>query len=73
MQKVVRTYSYEARSLEELQKVLDEGYVVVMATKITNQNNVIEYILEKKNKEVSIDAIVKGLREHAKRIYGNDD
>lgn len=72
MQKVVRTYVDKIRSLDELQKVLDEGYVVVMATKIKDWNDAIEYILEKKNKEVSIETIVKSLRGYAKRISGND-
>lgn len=73
MQKVIRSYIFDGKSFEELQKVLDEGYVVVMANKVGKCDDAIEYILEKKDKEVSIDAIVKGLRENAKRVFDNDD
>lgn len=73
MQKVIRSYIFDGKSFEELQKALDEGYVVVMANKVGKCDDAIEYILEKKDKEVSIDAIVKGLRENAKRFYGNDE
>lgn len=66
MQKVIRSYIFDGKSFEELQKALDEGYVVVMANKVGKCDDAIEYILEKKNKEVSIGAIVKGLRENAK-------
>lgn len=72
MQKVIRSYIFDGKSFEELQKVLDEGYVV-MANKVGKCDDAIEYILEKKDKEVSIDAIVKGLRENAKRVFDNDD
>ena len=75
MQKVIRSYVFDGESLEKLQKTLDEGYVVVMANKIGKCDDCIEYILENKNKdkEVSIDVIVKGLREFAKSLYGNDE
>ena len=73
MQKVIRSYIFDGKSFEELQKSLDEGYVVVMANKVGKCDDAIEYILEKKNKEVSIDTIVKGLRENAKRVFDNDD
>lgn len=73
MQKVIRSYVFDGESLEELQKALDEGYVVVMANKVGKCDDAIEYILEKKDKEVSIDAIVKGLRENAKSLFGNDE
>lgn len=73
MQKVIRSYVFDGESLDELQKALDEGYVVVMANKVGKCDDAIEYILEKKNEEVSIDVIVKGLRENAKRIFDNDD
>lgn len=65
MQKVIRSYVFDGESLEKLQKTLDEGYVVVMANKVGKCDDAIEYILEKKDKEVSIDAIVKGLRVYA--------
>ena len=73
MQKVIRSYIFDGESLDKLKKALDEGYVVVMANKVGKCDDAIEYILEKKSKEVSIDVIVKGLRERAKRIYGNDE
>lgn len=73
MQKVIRPYIFDRESLDKLQKALDEGYVVVMANKVGKCDDAIEYILEKKDKEVSIDAIVKGLRQNAKRFYDNDD
>jgi hypothetical protein len=44
-----------------------------MANKVGKCDDAIEYILEKKNQEVSIDAIVKGLRENAKIVFDNDD
>lgn len=72
MQKVIRSYIFDGKSFEDLQKALDEGYVVVMANKVGKCDDAIEYILKNKNKEVSIDAIVKGLREFAKRISDND-
>ena len=72
MQKVIRSYIFDGKSFEELQKALDEGYVVVMANKVGQCDDAIEYILEKKNKEVSIETIVKSLRESAKRISDND-
>lgn len=72
MQKVIRSYIFDGKSFEELQKSLDEGYVVVMANKVGKCDDAIEYILEKKDK-VSIDAIVKGLRQNAKRVFDNDD
>lgn len=72
MQKVIRSYIFDGKSFEELQKALDEGYVVVMANKVGKCDDAIEYILEKKDK-VSIDAIVKGLRQNAKRVFDNDD
>ena len=34
MQKVIRSYIFDGKSFEELQKALDEGYVVVMANKV---------------------------------------
>ena len=34
MQKVIRSYIFDGKSFEELQKSLDEGYVVVMANKV---------------------------------------
>lgn len=73
MQKVIRSYIFDGESLDKLQETLDEGYVVVMANKVGKCDDAIEYILEKKDKEVSIDAIVKGLRENAKRVFDNDD
>ena len=73
MQKVIRSYIFDGKSFEELQKALDEGYVVVMANKVGKCNDAIEYILEKKDKEVSIEIIVKSLREYAKRISDNND
>lgn len=73
MQKVIRSYVFDRESLDKLQETLDEGYVVVMANKVGKCDDAIEYILEKKDKEVSIDAIVKGLRENAKSLYGNDE
>ena len=73
MQKVIRSYIFDGGSFEELQKALDEGYVVVMANKVGKCDDAIEYILEKKDKEVSIDVIVKGLRQNAKRVFDNDD
>lgn len=73
MQKVIRSYVFDGESLDKLQKALDEGYVVVMANKVGKCDDAIEYILEKKNEEVSIDVIVKGLRENAKRVFDNDD
>ena len=72
MQKVIRSYIFDGESLDKLKKALDEGYVVVMANKVGKCDDAIEYILEKKDK-FSIDAIVKGLREYAKRISDNDD
>lgn len=72
MQKVIRSYIFDGRSFEELQEALDEGYVVV-ANKVGKCNDAIEYILEKKDKEVSIEIIVKSLREYAKRISDNND
>lgn len=65
MQKVIRSYVFDGESLDKLQKALDEGYVVVMANKIGKCDDAIEYILEKKDKEISIDTIVKGLRVYA--------
>lgn len=59
MQKVIRSYVFDGESLDKLQKALDEGYVVVMANKFGKCDDAIEYILEKKDKEVSIDAVVK--------------
>ena len=73
MQKVIRSYIFDGKSFEDLQKALDEGYVVVMANKVGKCDDAIEYILEKKDKEVSIDTIVKGLRQNAKRVFDNDD
>lgn len=73
MQKVIRSYVFDGESLDKLQKALDEGYVVVMANKFGKCDDAIEYILEKKDKEVSIDAVVKGLREFAKRLYVSDE
>lgn len=75
MQKVIRSYVFDGESLDKLQETLDEGYVVVMANKFGKCDDAIEYILENKNKnkEVSIDVIVKGLREFAKSLYGNDE
>lgn len=73
MQKVIRSYIFDRESLDKLQKALDEGYVVVMANKVGKCDDAIEYILEKKDKEVSIGAIVKGLRQNAKRVFDNDD
>lgn len=73
MQKVIRSYIFDRESLDKLQKALDEGYVVVMANKVGKCDDAIEYILEKKDKEVSIDVIVKGLRQNAKRVFDNDD
>lgn len=73
MQKVIRSYVFDGESLDKLQKALDDGYVVVMANKVGKCDDAIEYILEKKDKEISIDAIVKGLRENAKRVFDNDD
>lgn len=64
MQKVIRSYIFDGRSFEELQKALGEGYVVVMANKVGKCDDAIEYILEKE-KEVSIDSIVEGLRMYA--------
>lgn len=72
MQKVIRSYIFDGKSFEELQKALDEGYVVVMANKVGKCNDAIEYILEKKNKEVSIDAIVKGLKMYATNCVSTD-
>lgn len=72
MQKVIRSYIFDRESLDKLKKALDEGYVVVMANKVGKCDDAIEYILEKKDK-VSIDAIVKGLRQNAKRVFDNDD
>lgn len=72
MQKVIRSYIFDRESLDKLQEALDEGYVVVMANKVGKCDDAIEYILEKKDK-VSIDAIVKGLRQNAKRVFDNDD
>lgn len=57
MQKVIRSYIFDGKSFEELQKALDEGYVVVMANKVGKCD----------------DAIVKGLRENAKSLFGNDE
>lgn len=65
MQKVIRSYVFDGESLDKLQETLDEGYVVVMANKVGKCDDAIEYILEKKGKEVSIDTIVKGLRVYA--------
>lgn len=65
MQKVIRSYVFDGESLDKLQETLDEGYVVVMANKVGKCDDAIEYILEKKDKEVSIDTIVKGLRVYA--------
>ena len=73
MQKVIRSYVFDGESLEKLQKTLDEGYVVVMANNVGKCDDAIEYILEKKDKEISIDTIVKGLRKFAKSLYGNDE
>lgn len=64
MQKVIRSYIFDGKSFEELQKALDEGYVV-MANKVGKCDDAIEYILENKDKEISIDTIVKGLRVYA--------
>lgn len=72
MQKVIRSYIFDGKSFEELQKALDEGYVVVMANKVGKCDDAIEYILEKKDKEVSIDAIVKGLKMYATRYAQTD-
>lgn len=54
-QKVVRTYprGYSSNT-GDLQKLLSEGYVVLMANVIKFDSNglqIIEYILEKDNKE----------------------
>lgn len=65
MQKVIRSYVFDGESLDKLQETLDEGYVVVMANKVGKCDDAIEYILEKKGKEISIDTIVKGLRVYA--------
>lgn len=73
MQKVIRSYIFDRESLDKLQKALDEGYVVVMANKVGKCDDAIEYIVEKKDKEVSIDTIVKGLRQNTKRVFDNDD
>lgn len=73
MQKVIRSYIFDGKSFEELQKALDEGYVVVMGNKVGKCDDAIEYILEKKDKEFSIDVIVKGLRAYAIRLSDNDN
>ena len=73
MQKVIRSYIFDRESLDKLQEALDEGYVVVMANKVGKCDDAIEYIIEKKSEEVSIDVIVKGLRKFAKNLYGNDE
>lgn len=73
MQKVIRSYVFDGKSLDKLQETLDEGYVVVMANKVGECDDAIEYILEKKNKEVSIDNIVKGLRGYAIRLSDNNN
>lgn len=73
MQKVIRSYIFDGKSFEDLQEALDEGYVVVMANKVGKCDDAIEYILEKKDKEVSIDAIVKGLIAYARRLSDNDN
>lgn len=65
MQKVIRSYIFDGKSLDKLQETLDEGYVVVMANKVGKCDDAIEYILENKGKEISIDTIVKGLRVYA--------
>lgn len=65
MQKVIRSYVFDGESLDKLQETLDEGYVVVMANKVGKCDDAIEYILENKGKEISIDTIVKGLRVYA--------
>lgn len=71
MQKVIRSYIFDGKSFEDLQEALDEGYAVVMANKVGKCNDAIEYILEKE-KEVSIDTIVKGLRMYATRYAKMD-
>ena len=73
MQKVIRSYIFDGKSFEELQEALDEGYVVVMANKVGKCDDAIEYILEKKDKEVSVDTIVEGLRKFAENLYGKDE
>ena len=72
MQKVIRSYVFDGESLDKLQETLDEGYVVVMANKVGKCDDAIEYILEKKDKEISIDTIVKGLRMYATRYAKMD-
>lgn len=72
MQKVIRSYVFDGESLDKLQGTLDEGYVVVMANKVGKCDDAIEYILEKKDKEISIDTIVKGLRMYATRYAKTD-
>lgn len=72
MQKVIRSYIFDRESLDKLQEALDEGYVVVMANKVGKCDDAIEYILEKKDKEISIDTIVKGLRMYATRYAKMD-
>lgn len=73
MQKVIRSYIFDGESLDRLKEALDEGYVVVMANKFGKCDDAIEYILEKKEKEASVDTIVKGLRAYALRLSDNDN
>ena len=56
-QKVVRTYPNTTGLLE---KVLDEGYCVVMCNKITFKDNteVLEYIVEKEEEKVKCQNIM---------------
>ena len=54
-QKVVRTYPKNyTHTTDLLEKVLDEGYYVVMCNKITFKDNteVLEYIVEKEEEKV---------------------
>lgn len=59
MQKVIRSYIFDGKSFEELQKALDEGYVVVMANKVGNVMMLLNTFLKRKTKKSRLMLLLK--------------
>lgn len=59
MQKVIRSYIFDGKSFEELQKALDEGYVVVMANKVGKCDDALNTFLKRKTKKSRLMLLLK--------------
>ena len=61
MQKVIRSYVFDGKSLDKLQETLDEGYVVVANKRLENVMMVMNIFLKIKIKikEVSLMLLLK--------------